>query len=111
MNSVSDMATFLRCVIEGFAGHSKSTSKTVPHELHRQQCDNSRTDRREILQSPLIHVRDGAGAAIGANRTNFDIKKSVDRVARFYDISKYTIYSYLDQTRTWRDAENRGDVQ
>lgn len=50
-----------------------------------------------------IHFLDERGA--------FLIKKSVDRVARFYDISKYTIYSYLDQTRTWRDAENRGDVQ
>ena len=50
-----------------------------------------------------IHFLDERGA--------FLIKKSVDRVARFYDISKYTIYSYLDQTRTRRDAENRGDVQ
>lgn len=32
------------------------------------------------------------------------IKKSADRIAQYYDISKYTLYAYLDQTRNPANA-------
>jgi predicted transcriptional regulator YheO len=40
----------------------------------------------------------------------FLIKKSVDRVAKFYEVSRYTIYSYLDSARDCRENA-RGAVQ
>jgi len=39
-----------------------------------------------------IHYLDAKGA--------FLIKKAGDRVSKFYDISKYTLYNYLDEKRT-----------
>lgn len=33
-------------------------------------------------------------------RGTFLIKKSADKIAKYYDISKYTLYSYLEETRT-----------
>jgi len=34
------------------------------------------------------------------------IKKSGDKIARFYDISKYTLYSYLEEIR---NSDENGD--
>lgn len=38
------------------------------------------------------------------------IKKSGDRIANFYGISKYTLYSYLDESRN-RDSQDDSDVK
>ena len=37
----------------------------------------------------------------------FLVKKSGDRIARFYDMSKYTLYSYLEEIRSAGGAQER----
>ena len=66
------------------------------------------------VKKPVAHMNKEdklRGIQFLDERGAFLIKKSVDRVAKFYDISKFTIYNYLDQARSRREADTSGELQ
>lgn len=38
----------------------------------------------------------------------FNVKRAADRVAAYLDVSKYTVYNYLDEIRTSKDRQSPG---
>lgn len=38
----------------------------------------------------------------------FTVKRAMERVAQFFDISKFTVYNYLDEIRTVKETKNPG---
>jgi len=55
--------------------------------IGRKLSDMTRSDKQE-----LVHFLDERGA--------FALRKSVERVAELLNVSRFTIYNYLDATRT-----------
>ena len=91
--------------------------------LNDHLCYLTRTKDGKILKSSTIYIRDDDGAAIGIFGINYDITlmmtkedkvkaiqflndtgaflitKSGDKVCKYFGISKYTLYSYIDEAK------------
>lgn len=53
-----------------------------------------------MLLIPFFYIANGKILRYLDRKGAFLVKKAGDRIAKFYDMSKYTMYSYLDQGRT-----------
>lgn len=75
---------------EVFSGNVEELMDALLHETIRR-IGKSVTEMTKEDKVEAIRYLDGKGA--------FLIKKSVDRIAKFFGMSKFTIYNYLDEGR------------